>query len=270
MKKLLVLIALLTSFFVNAQELNKQTVFNLLEKNKESIGLSKLDIENSIITNAYRSHSSGLTFIYLQQSHNGLPIFNQLKTIVFKDEALVSNEGFRIENIEALTKQIRVFPTVTPSDALITALKAHHILIPSTLNATTVTPGRKYNFGKAKIATENITAELLWVPLNDANEVKLAWQIYLVPKNTSDYWMIRVDAHENKIINKNNLTVFCDWESNKTEASKIWEKTNFILANKVNKSTQFDASVFGLNEFSKTSNSSPAIVNSATYRVISI
>jgi hypothetical protein len=78
--------------------LNKQAVFNLLEKNKESIGLSILDIENSIITNAYKSPSSGLTFIYLQQAYNGLPIFNQLKTFVFKDEILVSNEGFRIEN----------------------------------------------------------------------------------------------------------------------------------------------------------------------------
>jgi hypothetical protein len=270
MKKLLVVIALFTSFFVNAQELNKQVVINLLEKNKESIGLSILDIENSIITNAYKSPSSGLTFIYLQQSHNGLPIFNQLKTIVFKDEKLVSNEGFRIENIDVLTKQIRVFPTVTPTDALITALKAHNILIPSTLNATTVTPGRKYNFGKANIATENITAELLWVPLNDANEVKLAWQIYLVPKSTSDYWVIRVDAHENQIINKNNLTVFCDWESNKTESRKLWERNNFILANKQNKPSQLDASIFGLNEFLNTTNSSPAIVNSATYRVIKL
>jgi hypothetical protein len=270
MKKLLVVIALLTSFFVNAQELNKQVVINLLEKNKESIGLSKFDIENSIITNAYKSPSSGLIFIYLQQSHNGLPIFNQLKTIVFKGENLVSNVGFRIENIDVLTKQIRVFPAVTPTDALITALKAQNIFIPSMLNAATITPGRKYNFGKANIALENITAELLWVPLNEANEVKLAWQIYLVPKNSSDYWMIRVDAHENKIINKNNLTVYCDWKSNKSEAQKIWEKTNFILTSKENKATQFDASVFGINGFSNTINSSPAIVNSATYRVIKL
>lgn len=268
MKKLLVVIALFTSFFVEAQELNKHFLLNLLEKNKENIGLSNADIQNSIISNAYKSPSSGLTYIYLQQAHNGLPIFNQLKTIVFKDENLVSNEGFRIQNIDELTKQIRVFPTFTPTDALITALKAHNIFIPSTLNATTVIPGRKYNFGKANIASENIIAELLWVPLNEANEVKLAWQIYLVPKNTSDYWMIRVDAHENKIINKNNLTVYCDWKSSKTEATKMWEKTNFILANKENKKGQFDAPFFGLNEFSIATNSSPAIVNSATYRVI--
>ncbi len=267
MKKLFVVVALLSSFFVKAQDLNKQVVVDLLEKNKANIGLTSVDIDNSIISNAYKSPSSGLTFIYLQQSHNGLPIFNQLKTIVFKEGNLVSNEGFRIENIDALTKQIRVFPSVTPTDALITALKAHNIFIPSTLNASTVTPGRKYNFGKANIASENITAELLWVPLNEANEVKLAWQIYLVPKNTSDYWMIRVDAHENKIINKNNLTVYCDWKSNKTEATKIWEKTNFILANKENKKVQFDAPFFGLNEFINTS---PSIVNSATYRVIKL
>jgi hypothetical protein len=267
MKKLLVVVALLSSFFVKAQDLSKQVVIDLLEKNKANIGLTSADIDNSIISNAYKSPSSGLTFIYLQQSHNGLPIFNQLKTIVFKEENLVSNEGFRIENIDALTKQIRVFPSVTPTDALITALKAHNIFIPTTLNATTVIPGRKYNFGKANIASENIIAELLWVPLYETNEVKLAWQIYLVPKNTSDYWMIRVDAHENKIINKNNITVYCEWNSNKTEATKIWEKTNFILANKENKKGQFDAPFFGLNEFINTS---PSIVNSATYRVIKL
>ena len=82
----------------------------------------------------------------------------------------------------------------------------------------------------------------MWVPLNEANEVKLAWQIYLVPKNASDYWMIRVDAHENKIIDKNNLTVYCDWESNKASQHKNRDHSNFVLANKANTSTNTTAS----------------------------
>jgi hypothetical protein len=44
-------------------------------------------------------------------------------------------------------------------------------------------------------------------------KIRLAWQVYLVPTKSPDYWMIRVDAAKNKVIDENNLTVYCDWGS---------------------------------------------------------
>ena len=64
--------------------------------------------------------------------------------------------------------------------------------------------GRKYDYGKPGAFIENITAELMWVPDEEGTSVKLAWQVYLVPKTSSDYWLIRVDAKENRVIGENN------------------------------------------------------------------
>ena len=53
----------------------------------------------------------------------------------------------------------------------------------------------------------------MWVPVNEGKEVKLAWQVYLVPATSADYWMIRVDANTNKKIAESNFTVYCSWDA---------------------------------------------------------
>ena len=273
MKKcLLVLLLLVFSFGSFAQELDKSKAMEIVEKNKDNIGLTDYDIANSIISNAYISQTSKLTLIYLQQSYKGLPVFNQLKSLAFKNGELYSNFGSRIEDLENKVKNISIFASVNPETALRTAFDSKKIFSFGTLNAATIIPGRKYDFGKAGVANENITAELLWVPIADGKEVKLAWQIYLSPKTTSDNWVIRVDAHSNKIISENNLTVYCNWDAKSGKSNtQNNQQRNFVLAKQVNKIDELQTSFFNFTTSESEKNkstSSPTIVNSASYRVV--
>ena len=65
MKKLLVVIALFTSFFVNAQELNKQVVINLLEKNKERIREKKFGTCSAPSSIRFSSRIFSKKFLFL-------------------------------------------------------------------------------------------------------------------------------------------------------------------------------------------------------------
>jgi hypothetical protein len=48
------------------------------------------------------------------------------------------------------------------------------------------------------IAEQDITAELMWVPVEEGRKVLLAWQIYVIPTKSSDYWLVRINAENGK------------------------------------------------------------------------
>ena len=250
-----------------AQDIEKSKAMEIVLKNKTAIGLSDDDVINSNVSSAYQSSSSGLSMVYLQQTYKGLPVFNQLQSLAFKNDILFSNFGERISDIKSKVNTLSIFPSVTPDVAVTTALRSKKIFNVSSLHSTTLIPGRKFDFGKCGIANENITAELLWVPVLDGKQVILCWQVYLVPNSSSDYWMIRVDANSNKIISENNLTVFCGWDKN--EKNNIVHRSNFVMASKANKKKSISPNAIfeNIQSQNKVSNS-PTLVNSASYRVV--
>lgn len=268
MKKILLsaLTFVLFLFSANSQQLDKNKATALVLKNSNSIGLDAHDLKNTVVTDAYVSSTSGLSMVYLQQTHKGLPVYNSMLTLAFKNDKLVSESGAIVEDITHKTELINIIPSVTSSDALRAAISSKKLYFNGSLNPVAIIPGRKFDFGKAGIASENITAELLWVPIEDGKQVKLAWQIYLVPAKTSDYWMIRVDAHTGYIINENNLTVYCNWDKNNGSA-KLAPKNNFVMqsaSNKSEKNNGLFSGVFAVNN----STTSPSLINNANYRVV--
>ncbi len=266
MKKILLFLLLLSvGSFLKAQDIDKVTALQLVNKNSAAIGLSKADIENVIVSNAYKS--GPLDLVYLQQMYKGLPVFNQLQVLAFKNGLPVSNSGGRIRDIESKSNLLPAFPGVTPQDAVKTAIQSKKGSFPQNMKASLV--NGKFDFGKSTIANENITAELMWVPLEDGKDVRLAWQVYFVPKKTSDYWMIRIDANNNEVIGENNLTVYCNWDNpfDKGVNNAKHEHNGQIStpnANAVNEAFNFDNISNSLSE----SPNSPSIVNTANYKVI--
>ena len=59
-------------------------------------------------------------------------------------------------------------------------------------------------------STENVTAQLIWATQNDGKTLTLCWQITFAPAKTADVWLIRIDATNNKWVDEDNLTIYCD------------------------------------------------------------
>ena len=268
MKRVLLFVCTSLLFFnLKSQDIEKSKAFEMVVKNKTAIGLTDEDVVNSSVSSAYQSSISGLVMVYLQQYYKGLPVFNQLQSLAFKNDVLFSNFGERISDIKSKVNTINIFPSITPDAAVTKALQSKKIFNFNSLHATTLIPGRKFDFGKCGVAYENITAELMWVPVLDGKQVILCWQVYLVPNSSSDYWMIRVDANANNIISDNNLTVFCGWDKN--EKNNITHRNNFVMATKANKKKTISVNTLVENLQSKNSiTSSPSLINSAAYRVV--
>src|SRR5436190_6814770 len=210
-KILLSLVFLSLTFFSIAQNNDDLLAKQLVTSNATAIGLAQGDLDNYFVSSSYFNQSGGTQMVYLQQGHKGLPVWNQMLVLAFKNGVLVSKAGSFLTS-DKLANTSSASPSTTAADAVRAACAESAIASPAFIVAvSTKENGRIVDFGKLNIAKVNVTAELMWVPvMNGAvmTGLKLGWQVQLFPSVNSDYWNIRVDATNNTVINKNNLTVY--------------------------------------------------------------
>lgn len=256
MKKLLCSVFLFqVAILASAQNLNKQTALSLVERNQQLVSPFAENLLGSFVSSAYHDAGSNTDKVYLLQQYKNLPVYNQVLVLAFKNGKLVSQAGHFIESVQKKSSNISEIPVFSASDAVRTALEDKKLTATSPIFTTSASATKK-SFGKLGIATEDITAELMWVPVNEGKEVKLAWQVYLVPSASSDYWMIRVDANTNKKIAESNFTVYCSWDA--YDANHSHHNSEYLFYE--NKETA--------QSFFNWQSNSPSLVNTANYRVI--
>ncbi len=252
---------------VKAQTTDKDKFegMQLINSNREQIGLS---VENShfIISSSYKDISAGgIQLVYLQETYKGIPVYNQFQSLSFRDGKLVTNSGSLPQYFKRV-KDLNDKPALTAAEAVKYALEDRQLkthtptsLIKSSEN------GQKFEFLNKGISEENITAQLMWVPSEDAGQLFLAWQVYVVPFTTSDYWLVRIDAMNGLTLGVSNLTVYCNWgtsEHNIIEKNKSEIKTFRTL--KDNHSSPLNSGQLE----NHAPPAAPLLVNSASYLVI--
>lgn len=220
--RLLILIAVVSSFSSFAQSNEKNWAIELVKKHKAFLGLSDSDVGNSIVSDSYFNKTAGTQMVYLQQSYLRIPVYNVMMTLAFKNDKPVSKSGGRIKNIQRLVNSTDGLPLIDAQIAVMAALSDRKIQSSTApVELSSQLNRRKIIFNDMGVSRENITAELMWVPVEDNNKVVLCWQIYIVPNTNSDYWMVRVNAMDKTIAGFNNLTVYCNWEKHNNTANCI-------------------------------------------------
>lgn len=261
MRKFLLLILstiLLSQSKAQLSEAEEQTAKQLVAKNSAAIGLSAADLNNIVVSSTYVT-KEGIRLVYLYQSYKDIPVYNQMHVLAFRDGKVVSVAGGRIPLLEQKVNVPGGVPSVSAGDAVRKALTESKIDI-STLPQLPAAPAKnawgKLDFGKWN-TTENITAELMWVPQEDGKQVKLAWQVFVAPDRSSDMWLIQVDALNQSVIAKNNLTVYDHWEleGHTANPAPVVTANNYVASPVQEKQPAFD--------IRRT-----PVVNSASYRVV--
>jgi len=263
MKKcLLLFVAVLSLLSAHSQltDSDISTAKQLVAKNSAAIGLSADDLNNIIVSSTYEM-TEGIRMVYLYQSYKNIPVYNQMHVLAFRSGKVVSVAGGRIPLIEQKVNIPSGVPAITSKEAVLAALTESKIdlqQVKGSLDNPVKNAWGKPDFGKLGVASENITAELMWVPLEDGKQLKLAWQIFVAPDHTSDMWMIRVDAQNHSIIDKNNLTVYDSWHKEEDHAAVTNKQVfadNYVATKPADPASRFD--------IRRT-----PVVNSATYRVV--
>jgi uncharacterized repeat protein (TIGR01451 family) len=263
MKKFFFLFVVIITALAAGAQLSKSdsvTVAQLVYKNAKGIGLSENDLSNYIISSSYVTNE-GIRLVYLNQSYMGIPVYNQIHVLAFKESKLVSVAGGRIPLAEQKVTAKNGLPKISAQDAMWTALSDIKVNLPmqkSELPEPAINNRGQLEFGRVGIASLPITATLIWLPVNE-REIKLAWQFFVAPAGTSDSWLLNVDATEGLSISKENITIY-EQPAGKVEMSgPVHPPSPDFYENCVALKKKFNSG-FIVN--------APQAVNNVTYRVV--
>jgi len=260
MRKFLLFLSIISFSALRAQvsETEAALAKALVAKNSHAIGLTAEDQQQLLVSSSYRT-MDGLQMVYLQQTHLGIPVYNQLQVLAFRNDKVVSVAGGRIPQIQKSIRINNVMPAVSVVTALQTALlDAKATALEAAVPIYSAPDGHKFEFGKLGATTENIKADLLWYPVEGKNEIRLVWQVFVAPKGSSAYWLIRVDANTNTVVDKTNLTITCNWDMNGHSVEDHFKEDH------TNRSTDN----YVIQHPAKNWRIRPDIVSSASYRVV--
>ncbi|MBK9733942.1 MAG: M36 family metallopeptidase [Saprospiraceae bacterium] len=254
---------LVTKSYTQTSDSDKLSGLALVNLHKEAIGLSPSDTNFSVISSYIDQSAVGVRFVYLQETYKNIIIYNQIQSLAFKDGKLLGNSG-SLPHFFKKVKDLNAVPNISPEQAIEAALTDRKLTkLQAAILTKTSENGFKFEFNTMGISSENITAELMWVPTEDQNAIRLAWQIYIVPLQSSDYWLVRIDAQNGNTLGVTNLTVYCNWGAPEETKHNEVENHNFP-------SFKND---FRHKKHQTASNNSelmtpPVIVDGATYLVI--
>lgn len=233
-------------------ETDKAAAFAMVSKTQAQLGFSTEEMANLKVAQSYSNPLINVSYIYLQQTYKGIPVHNRIIVLAYKNGQLMSKSGALFTNIEGFSNGISENPSIEAETAIRAAADYVKAKSPAVAIALSQDNG-KINFGPLGIAYENITAQLFWYPVEKAGAkttLKLAWQIMIAPLTTDDMWYVRVDAHNDQAIDKQNLTVFEQFDDPHVAA------------------TENTAVQTPQNSISGATENSPSLVGTANYLVI--
>ena len=198
---------LMSPSLVRAQDLSSPEYFkNVFKKNAAVLGIVENDLNNWRISDAHYDKSTGVTFIYLQQTYLGIDIDKAVNSLSFKNQKFITGHLEQLKDFKLISK------TATPSIDAKTALFAAAGNINATIKTIaiplrTITESHTYIFDKLGISYNEIPVKLVWLR-DEENNLQLVWQATISTDEKNALWQINVDASTGKIVSKKNLTVY--------------------------------------------------------------
>jgi len=215
LSSLLLLITLSFGQIKSKAEVDKM----LHNSNTKSASLFLNSGTDYVVKASHTDDKLGVEHIYLQQRYKSINVYNVTQSMIFKNGVLQYNSGKFFNDIA--TKAPSETPVVASNDAVNKAIGHLGLNSPTTLTelSNTFNSDKKIVFTDGGISKSNIKTELLWVSTDEGKTIHLAWNIEVEPLKGSDYWHVRVDAHNGTILSKGNYTVY-ERNNNKTTLKK--------------------------------------------------
>ena len=202
---ILILIAC-TSQSLYAQQADHQKLLELVRTHAIRLGLTTEDASAAVISSSYSDASTQIQYVYLQQAHSHIPVFNSIKTILFRNNDVLYWSGHFVPDMTG--KAGTATPALSAPAAVIQAARHLELAAPTGLQVVEEKEnGRMITLTPAGIAKQEILAELCWVASADNSSVRLAWNVNIDVKGSPDWWNVRIDALNGNYLEKDNWTV---------------------------------------------------------------
>ncbi|MBI5759983.1 MAG: M36 family metallopeptidase [Planctomycetales bacterium] len=183
-----------------------QIATSYLQQHYDDLGLTSTDVANVVVTDSYTTEASGQSYVYMRQTHNGIPVIGgELNFTILRDGRLLS-VGNRA--VPALVGE------VIPGAASVTAqgaisIAANYLQIPLTSGIQTVSAQggvqSKGVYSAPSLSADDITAELDYFNAANFNNspddrVHLSWRLVIRVPDGSEWGEFFVDAQTGSML----------------------------------------------------------------------
>lgn len=203
---------LLATMSLTGQENTKLPLaIKFAEESAEKWGLSSSDLDNLMLSSEMYSQKSGIQYVYLQQTYEGIPIQNAMVTIsINKNNQLIHAAPSLIANVK--DKVNAKTPGITMEQAIVSG--AEHLDISFASKPTQSARNEKGQpvFTWKEVSDTEIEPKLMYVSVN--KKLVLVWNFHVDMIKNSDYWSMNIDAQTGEFVKKDNLTVYCTHHKN--------------------------------------------------------
>ena len=195
-------------------------ILDYLKENKDQFNLRNEDLENIIVRDSY-TDDAGVSYIYLNQTYQGIEIFNAISTVVVKDNKVFYYANRFTDDI--VNRVNTTNATLSPEESIIAM--ANHFQLSNPVDLTQLEKrGNSYLFSNAGISQRDITTELVYSQQD--RELKLAWDIVVYTNDSSHWYSVRLDATNNEVLDVNDFLLTCTFEKDHTHNTPS-EELNF-------------------------------------------
>ncbi|OCA68738.1 T9SS-dependent M36 family metallopeptidase [Chryseobacterium arthrosphaerae] len=214
MNRKLFLLPISVAVFFCFGKMNGQSSAKLIQDYYQKTG--KLNQKNStgdkvgvIVLNEDLSRSLGANIVNVQQTYDGLRVYNALGKVLIKEGQIISEENDFRRNI--VTAKQKTSPVKFQEDAL-----------------------------KQKLGLQDVT-DISYLPdvyFEKNGMYILAKELFISDKNSSDVWHLIADAATGEILSKNNMTLNCSFDHTSHSHDSEAEQQTVNIHQSENKTVQ--------------------------------
>ncbi len=161
----------------------------------------KAGLKTFEIINEDYSQSMKGDVVKIQQSFNGIPVYNSVGTALIKNNSVtVFNESFARNYVTVTDKSSAAINNTVFANAA------------SSLGLKNAKQYQLIGINEADLEAGNSVKNRLIYFLTEDNNLRLCYEFIFEEKGTSNYWDILADASTGEILSKQNLTLSCNFK----------------------------------------------------------
>lgn len=185
------------------------TIKSYFQQNQKQFELEAQDFSDVSISSDSYSKSLQAQNVYAEQNYRGIKVFNSVSSFVIKDNRVLSANSSFVPNVS--TKTNGSTPSISAITAISKAASKLGISSPSNLRLLETLDGQSYVFSDGNISLENIPVQLVYQPMNEGKNLKLAWDLSIYLLDASHYYSVRIDAMSGDILDIHDWVSSCDF-----------------------------------------------------------
>ena len=179
---------------------------NFMNANLQALQLVDSDISDIIVSDMYTTKHNGVTHIYYQQQHDGVPVHSAILNVSLlpNNDVLHHNSTF-VSNLASKINTTKA--KLSPEEAILYVAKKINVINPEIPTALKRNEDGLSVFAETSYSNGPIQVKPMYQSID--GQVKLSWDVYLDDARSNDLWSIRIDASNGEVLDQANYTVYC-------------------------------------------------------------